>query len=279
MPILSGKARVAGIAGWPVGYSRSPRVHAFWLRRYGIDGAYVPLPIRPGQFAVAVHGLAAAGFAGVNVTIPHKLKAFAICDELDDAARRVGAVNTLVFSDGRIKGSNTDTFGFVANLRDHQIDPAVGPALVLGAGGAARAVISSLTELGAQVTIANRSRARAEALAAQFPGSRIVPWHLRSQVLSDYSLVVNATPLGTSGHDTLELDLESAAPALVVADLVYTPLETALLRAARLHGLRAVDGLGMLLHQARPGFEAWFGVPPIVDEELRQFVAADLAGA
>jgi shikimate dehydrogenase len=279
MPILSGRAQVAGIAGWPVGHSRSPRVHGFWLRRYGIDGAYVPLPIRPGQFAVAVHGLAAAGFAGVNVTIPHKLKAFAICDELDDAARRVGAANTLVFNDGRIKGSNTDTFGFVANLRDHQIDPAVGPALVLGAGGAARAVVASLTELGAQVTITNRSPARAEALAAQFPGSRIVPWHLRSQVLSDYSLVVNATPLGTSGHDTLELDLELAAPALVVADLVYTPLETALLRAARLHGLRAVDGLGMLLHQARPGFEAWFGIPPIVDEELRQFVAADLAGA
>ena len=279
MPILSGMARVAGIVGWPVAHSRSPRVHGFWLRRYGIDGAYVPLPVRPGYLDTATHGLAAAGFAGVNVTIPHKLEAFALCDEVDDAARRTGAVNTLVFSDGRIKGSNTDGFGFVANLRDHRVDPAAGPALVLGAGGAARAVAASLAELGARVTIANRSQARAEALAAQFSGLHVVAWHLRSEVLRDHSLVVNTTSLGMSGHGALELDLELSDPALVVADLVYVPPETPLLRAARHRGLRRVDGLGMLLHQARPGFEAWFGVDPTVDQELRDFVAADLTGA
>ena len=278
MPILSGMARVAGIAGWPVAHSRSPRVHGFWLQRYGIDGVYVPLPVRPGHFDTAMHGLAAAGFAGANVTIPHKLEAFALCDEMDDAARRTGAVNTLVFSDGRIKGSNTDGFGFIANLRDHRVDATAGPALILGAGGAARAVVASLAELGARLTIANRSQARAEALAGRFPGSRVVAWHLRSEVLRDHSLVVNTTPLGMSGHGALELDLRLSDPALVVADLVYVPLETPLLRAARRRGLRAVDGLGMLLHQARPGFEAWFGVDPTVDQQLRQFVATDLTG-
>jgi shikimate dehydrogenase len=278
MPILSGMARVAGIAGWPVTHSRSPRVHGFWLRRYEIDGAYVPLPVRPGHFDTAMRGLAAAGFAGANITIPYKLEAFALCDEMDDAARRIGAVNTLVFKDGRIKGSNTDGFGFIANLRDHQVDPAAGPALVLGAGGAARAVVAGLAALGAQVTIANRSPARAEALAARFSGVGVVAWDLRSEVLRDHSLVVNATSLGMSGRGELKLNLGLSHPALVVADLVYVPLETALLRAARHHGLRVVDGLGMLLHQARPGFEAWFGVDPTVDQELRQFVAADLAG-
>ncbi len=279
MPILSGMARVAGIAGWPVGHSRSPRIHGFWLRRHGIDGAYVPLPVRPGQFDMAMHGLAAAGFVGANVTIPHKVDAFAFCDELDYAARRTGAVNTLVFIDGRVQGRNTDGFGFIANLRDHLIDPAAGPALVLGAGGAARAVVASLTELGARVTIANRTEARAEVLATQFSGLRVVPWHFRSAVLRDHSLVVNTTPLGMSGHEALELDLGLAGPALVVVDLVYTPLETPLLRTARQQGLRAVDGLGMLLHQARPGFAAWFGVDPTVDQELRRFVTADLTGA
>jgi shikimate dehydrogenase len=254
-------------------------VHGFWLRRHRIDGAYVPLPIRPGQFAAAVRGLAAAGFAGINVTIPHKIEAFAVCDELDDAARRTGAVNTLVFNAERIRGSNTDCFGFVADLRAHGIDPALGPALVLGAGGAARAVAASLLELGARVTVANRSSARAEALAAQLPGTRIVPWHSRSEALRDHSLVVNTTPVGMSGHGGLELDLRLGGPDLVVADLVYTPLETALLRSARRCGLRVIDGLGMLLQQARPGFAAWFGVDPVVDQELREFVAADLAGA
>lgn len=278
MSILSGHARVAGIAGWPVTYSRSPRLHGFWLQRHRIDGAYIPLPIRPGEFAVAVRGLLAAGFAGANVTIPHKLAAFEICDTVDDGARRAGAVNTLVFREGKISGSNTDGYGFIANLRAHGVDPAAGPALLLGAGGSSRAVAAALLEAGATVTIANRTRARAEALMRDLPELRTGEWDDRVAALADHALVVNTTPLGMVGHATLDLDLSRAPDGLVVADNVYVPLETPLLAAARTRGLRCVEGLGMLLHQAVPGFRAWFGVEPQVDEELRRFVAADLLG-
>jgi shikimate dehydrogenase len=276
MSILSGHARVAGIAGWPVTYSRSPRLHGFWLQRHGIDGAYLPLRIRPGDFATAMRGLLVAGFAGANVTIPHKLAAFEICDSVDDPARRAGAVNTLVFDDGRIAGSNTDGYGFIANLRSHGVDPAAGPALLLGAGGSARAVAAALQDAGTTVTVANRTRARAEALARDLPGLRIADWDLRVAALKDHALVVNTTPLGMVGHGALDLDLSRVPPSLAVADNVYVPLETPLLSAARARGLRTVEGLGMLLHQAVPGFRAWFGVEPQVDEELRSFVAADL---
>jgi shikimate dehydrogenase len=276
MPILSGHARVAGIAGWPVTYSRSPRLHGFWLRRYGIDGTYIPLPIRLGEFVPAMRGLLAAGFAGANVTIPHKLAAFDICDSVDDTARRAGAVNTLVFHEGRIAGSNTDGYGFLENLRSHGVDPGAGPALLLGAGGSARAVAAALQDAGAPVTVANRTRARAEALAHDLPGLRVLDWDARVAALSDHALVVNTTPLGMVGHGALDLDLSHAPPSLAVADNVYVPLETPLLAAARARGLRTVEGLGMLLHQAVPGFRAWFGVEPQVDEELRQFVAEDL---
>jgi shikimate dehydrogenase len=276
MSILSGHARVAGIAGWPVTYSRSPRLHGFWLRRHGIDGAYIPLRIQPGDFPAAMRGLVAVGFAGANVTIPYKLAAFDICDSGDDTARRAGAVNTLVFRDGRIAGSNTDGYGFIANLRSSGVNPAAGPALVLGAGGSARAVAAALQDAGTTVTVANRSRARAEILARDLPGLRVVDWNARQTELADHVLVVNATPLGMVGHDPLDLDLSHAQPSLAVADNVYVPLETPLLTAARACGLRTVEGLGMLLHQAVPGFHAWFGVEPQVDEELRQFVAVDL---
>jgi shikimate dehydrogenase len=276
MSILSGHARVAGIAGWPVTYSRSPRLHGFWLQRHAIDGAYIPLPIRPDKFATAMRGLLAAGFAGANVTIPHKLAAFDICDSVDDTARRAGAVNTLVFRDGKITGSNTDGYGFVANLRAHSVDPAAGPALLLGAGGSARAVAAALQDAGVQVTVANRTRTRAETLAHDLPGLRVIDWDARQAALGDHALVVNATPLGMVGHEPLELDLSRAPPSLAVADNVYVPLETSLLSAARARGLRSVGGLGMLLHQAVPGFHAWFGIEPQVDEELHQFVAADL---
>ena len=218
MSILSGHARVAGIAGWPVTYSRSPRLHGFWLRRHGIDGAYIPLRIQPGDFPTAMRGLVAAGFAGANVTIPHKLAAFDICDSVDDTARRAGAVNTLVFRDGRIAGSNTDGYGFIANLRPHGVDPAAGPALVLGAGGSARAVAAALQDAGITVTVANRSRARAETLARDLPGLRVVDWDARRAELADHVLVVNATPLGMVGHDPLDLDLSHAQPSLAVAD-------------------------------------------------------------
>jgi shikimate dehydrogenase len=276
MSILSGHARVAGIAGWPVTYSRSPRLHGFWLQRHDIDGTYIPLPIREGQFTTAMRGLLAAGFAGANVTIPHKLAAFAICDTVDASARRAGAVNTLVFQDGRIAGSNTDGYGFIANLRAHGIDPAAAPALLLGAGGSARAVAAALQDAGAPVTVANRTRARAEELARDLPGLRIADWDDRVAALADHALVVNATPLGMVGHDPLDLDLTRAPASLAIADNVYIPLDTPLLSAARARGLRTVEGIGMLLHQAVPGFRAWFGVEPQVDDELRQFIIADL---
>ena len=276
MSILSGHARIAGISGWPVTYSRSPRLHGFWLQRHAIDGAYIPLPIRPGEFAVAMRGLLAAGFAGANVTIPHKLDAFAICDTLDASAQRAGAVNTLVFAEGKISGSNTDGYGFVANLRAHGVDPAAGPALLLGAGGSARAVAAALLDEGATVAVANRTRERAVALAQHLPGLHVLEWEARQAALADHALVVNTTPLGMVGNPPLDLDLSRAPASLVVADNVYVPLETPLLAAARARGLRCVEGLGMLLHQAVPGFHAWFGVKPEVDEELRRFVAADL---
>ena len=276
MPILSGQARVAGITGWPVTYSRSPRLHGFWLQRHAIDGAYIPLPVQPENFAVAMRGLVAAGFAGANVTIPHKLAAFDICDTVDATARRAGAVNTLVFRDGKIAGSNTDGYGFIANMRAHGVDPSAGPALLLGAGGAARAIAAALLDVGVRVTIANRTRQRAEALARDLPELHIIDWNARASALADHALVVNATSLGMTGHDPLDLELSRAPSTLAVADIVYIPLETPLLAAAQARGLRTVEGLGMLLHQAVPGFHAWFGIEPKVDDELRRFVASDI---
>jgi shikimate dehydrogenase len=234
------------------------------------------LPIQPDDFPVSVRGLVAAGFAGANVTIPHKLAAFAICDQVDETARRAGAVNTLVFQDGRITGSNTDGWGFVANLRGQGVDPCAGPALILGAGGSARAIAAALSGSGVEVTIANRTRERAERLARDLPGLKVADWNARSAALSGYALLVNTTSLGMTGQAAMEIDLDCAPQSMAVADIVYVPLETPLLAMARLRGLRPVEGLGMLLHQAVPGFSAWFGVEPKVDDELRRFVAADL---
>jgi shikimate dehydrogenase len=195
---------------------------------------------------------------------------------VDPSAQRAGAVNTLVFRGGKIEGSNTDGWGFLANLRAHGVDPAAGPALVLGAGGAARAVAAALLDTGIRVTIANRTPEHAEALARDLPNLRVLPWGSRSDALPDHALLVNTTSLGMQHHPRLQLDLSRAAPDLAVADVVYVPLETPLLAAATAHGLRAVEGLGMLLYQAVPGFRAWFGVEPQVDAALRRFVAADL---
>ena len=275
--LITGKARLAGVIGWPVAHSRSPRLHGTWLARHVIDGAYVPLPVRPEDFAECVRALPRMGFAGANVTIPHKEAAVAMCDRLDVTAERAGAVNTLVFAEGRITGSNTDGTGFLANLRAHRVDPSRGPALVLGAGGAARAVGAALIEAGARVTLCNRTEGRARDLAATL-GARTIPWNARHAALADHALLVNTTSLGMAGQPPLELDLARAAPDLAVADLVYVPLETDLLAAASARGLVAVEGLGMLLHQAVPGFAAWFGVTPVVDDALRRIVAADLPG-
>ena len=277
MPILSGSARLAGIAGWPVAHSRSPLLHNHWLARHGIDGAYVPLPIRPESFDAAVRGLRDAGFAGMNVTIPHKEAAFALCDQVDDSARLTGALNTLVFQpDGAIHGSNTDGEGFLANLRANGVDPAAGPALLLGAGGSARCIAAELARLGVQVALTNRTADRAEALAARAPGARTVPWDQREAALADMALLVNTTSLGMAGQPDLPMALDRAPPGLAVCDIVYVPLETPLLADARARGLAAVDGLGMLIQQARPGFAAWFGVWPNADAESFALLAASV---
>ena len=264
---LTGRARLAGVVGWPVSHSRSPLLHNHWLARYGIDGAYVPLPVPPGRLEAALRGLQAAGFAGVNVTVPHKQAAAALCDTLDAASSSAGSANTLVFAaDGQIAGSSTDGAGFVASLRAAGIDPAAGPALLLGAGGAARSIAAALLARGVAVRVANRTPAPAEALARQ--GLTTVPWGAWPERLHDVALLVNTTSLGMAGQPPLPADLSRAPAALVVADIVYAPLETALLAQARARGLRRVGGIGMLLHQAVPGFAAWFGVEPAVDDAV-----------
>ena len=273
---LSGNARVAGLIGWPVSHSRSPRLHGYWLAEHGIDGAYVPLPVAPENIAVAVRGLAAAGLAGVNVTIPHKQAVLALCDRVDDIARRIGAVNLLIFKDGQIVGSNTDAFGFMANLAAGAPawTAAAAPAVLLGAGGGARAVAAGLLDAGVpEVRLTNRSRERAEQLAQEIGGPiTVVPWNERAAALDGAGLLVNSTSLGMTGQPALDLSLDALAVGAVVCDLVYSPLETALLAAARAKGCIGVDGLGMLLHQARPCFTAWFGPDPQVTPALRAFV-------
>jgi shikimate dehydrogenase len=264
--MITGRARLAGVIGWPVSHSRSPRLHNFWLRRHGIDGAYVPLAARPEDFATAVHGLRAAGFAGLNVTIPHKEAAFALCDSFEDSAFRAGAVNTMIFSGHGIRGANTDGYGFIANVAAHGVSPS-GSALLLGAGGAARAIAAALLDAGMRVTVANRTAARAAALADALPELAVADWNDREAALAGHTLLVNTTVLGMQGQPPLDMRLDGAASHLAVADIVYAPLETDLLRAARARGLKTVPGLGMLLHQAVPGFTAWFGETPTVDQE------------
>lgn len=278
---LSGKARVAGVMGWPVGHSRSPRLHGYWLEHYGIDGAYVPLPVRPGSLAQALAALSALGLAGVNLTLPHKEAALSLVGRLDPVARRIGAVNTVVVAeDGTLVGSNTDAFGFMENLRAGAPHwrASSGPAVVLGAGGAARAVGVALLDAGVpEIRFVNRTKERAEALAATMdPRCRATDWGKREQALGAANLLVNTTSLGMTGQPSLELDLRELPEDALVNDIVYVPLETPLLRDARRRGNPVVDGLGMLLHQGRPGFKAWFGIDPAVTDGLRQALVEDL---
>lgn len=277
---LSGQAKLAGVLGWPVSHSRSPRLHGFWLRRYRIDGTYVPLAVRPESFVEAVRALPLLGFRGANVTVPHKEAALAAMDRVEDSARRIGAVNTIVIdSDGRLEGRNTDGFGFLESLRAQQPgwQAAAGPAVLLGAGGAARAVAVALIDAGApEIRLVNRTVSRAERLAREVGGPvRVFAWDDRAVALAGAALLVNTTTLGMAGQPPLELDLDPLPPEAVVNDIVYAPLETALLAAARARGNPVVDGLGMLLHQARPGFAAWYGVEPEVTPDLRAFVLAE----
>jgi shikimate dehydrogenase len=278
----SGKTKLAGIIGWPVSHSRSPRLHGFWLNSYGIDGAYLPLAVRPEQVGDAIRALPLLGFAGANVTLPHKEAALAAVDRVTAQARRIGAVNTIVAAaDGTLDGSNSDGFGFLENLRQSapQWQAGQGPAVLLGAGGAARAIAAALVDAGVpELRLVNRTAARAEHLARDI-GGPIKPygWEQSGAALKDAALLVNSTTLGMKGQPPLDIDLQPLPPTAVVYDIVYVPMETPLLAAARARGLATVDGLGMLLHQARPGFAAWFGVAPDVTPELRSFILADLA--
>lgn len=278
---IDGETRLAGVLGWPVAHSRSPRLHNYWLAQYGINGAYLPLPVRAEHFAEAVKGLVHLGFAGANVTVPHKEAAFALCDRADESAKRAGAANTLVFTPaGEIHGSNTDGFGFIEALKAGVpgFDARRGPAVVLGAGGSARAVVQALIAAGApEIRLVNRTPERAERLAAELGGPiRRLAWADGARCLEGAVLLVNTTMLGMKGQPPLQLDLAALPEGAAVNDIVYVPLETPLLGTARSRGHPAVDGLGMLLHQARAGFKAWFGRDPEVTEALRRHVAADL---
>ncbi len=280
---LSGAARVAGVIGWPVAHSLSPRLHGYWLRRYGIDGAYVPMPVRPDHLGDGLAALATLGFVGANVTIPHKERACILVDARSDVAARTGAVNTVIVeASGRLYGTNTDVFGFLANLEEGA--PAwradQGPAVVLGAGGAARAVVLALLDAGVpELRLVNRDEARARRLAEALGGAaiRVRPWSARDAALAGARLVVNATSLEMGGHSELELDLGRLPDTAVVNDIVYVPLRTRLLEQAAARGFVTVDGLGMLLHQARPAFHAWYGVDPEVTPALRRDLERALA--
>ncbi len=273
---MSGRIPLAGVVGHPVAHSRSPALHGHWLRRYGLAGHYVPLDVAPGDLAEAMAALPRLGFVGCNVTIPHKVAVLDLADTVSDRARAIGAANTLVFGPDGLAADNTDGEGFIENLRRNAPGWSAtdGPAVVLGAGGASRAVVTALLAAGApEIRVANRTAARAEALRDAF-GARVTvhDWNCAGDIVSDTGLVANTTSLGMTGQPPFDVPLDRLSPGAVATDLVYTPLDTTFLSRARAAGCRTVDGLGMLLYQAVPGFEAWFGLRPEVDEDLRRAV-------
>jgi len=267
--------------GWPVMHSRSPALHNYFFKQYELAGTYVPLAIRPEGLEAALRALAPLGFAGCNLTIPHKERALEIVDEVDALARRIGAISCVVVRpDGSLAGTNNDVHGFARNILQQQPDwrADAGPAVVIGAGGGARAVVYSVLDRGArEVRVANRTRARAETLAREFgPAVLPVDWDDRHRALDGAAMLVNTTSQGMAGQPPLELDLERLPRSALVADIVYIPLETPLLAAARRRGNPAVDGLGMLLHQACIAWQLWFGLNPEVTPELRATIEATL---
>lgn len=271
------KIPLAGVIGAPVAHSRSPQLHRHWLGVLGLSGYYVPMHVEPEDLETALRNLPKLGFVGVNITVPHKERALELADHVSDQATRIGAANTLTYgTDGEIHADNTDTYGFDRNLRQHapDWDPARGPALIFGAGGAARAVIVALLDAGVpQIRITNRTRSRAVALGQQF-GDRltVVDWDQAGTALEDAATVVNTTSLGMAEGLPWPVPLDRLCADALVTDIVYAPLETPFLSAARLRGCQCVDGLGMLLHQGVPGFERWFGTRPEVDSATRAAV-------
>ena len=272
---------MAGVMGWPVAHSRSPVIHNHWIRQYGLQGAYGLFPVRPDKLEDAIRGLPALGLAGCNVTLPHKVDAMQFMDVVAPLARRMGAINTIVVTpEGALHGFNNDGYGYIQSLRDARPDwqASAGPATVLGAGGAARAVVLSLLDQGAtEIRLLNRTRAKAQALADEFgAGVQVVNWSERHEALAGIALLVNTTNQGMHGEPDLDLRLDRLPQTALVSDAIYIPLETALLQAARLRGNATVNGLGMLLNQARPAFQAWFGVLPEITPALQQAILATL---
>lgn len=275
---MSGTVKLAGVMGFPVGHSKSPQLHGFWLRKYHIKGHYLPLSVPEDQLSDAFKGLKAMGFRGCNVTIPHKQAACRLCDDLTPTARKTGAVNTVVVSEtGDLTGDNTDGFGFIENITQNcrNFRFAGATVAVLGAGGAARGILVALLAAGiGEIRLLNRTRARAEILADRLGDNRIhcLDWETRSEALDGVHLLVNTTSLGMTGQPPLSLSLSALPKTAMVTDIVYAPLITPLLEMAQQQGFPMIDGLGMLLHQARPGFEAWFGHRPQVDTALRAHI-------
>jgi shikimate dehydrogenase len=258
---------LTGVMGWPVAHTRSPAIHNHWIAQYSLKGAYVQLPVQPQNLEAAIRGLPALGFAGCNITVPHKVNAMQLMDTLHPAARRVAAINTVVVqADGSLLGMNNDGYGYIQSLRDAQPDwrGDAGPALVMGAGGAARAIVVALLDEGVpEVRLCNRTQEKAQALKDAF-GDRVtvVPWADRNSAMAGVRLLVNTTTQGMHGQPALDVALDDLPAEALVSDAIYIPLETPLLAAARQRGHQTVNGLGMLLNQARPAFQAWFGVQP-----------------
>lgn len=273
----------AGVIGWPIDHSLSPRLHGYWLNRFNIKGSYEAIGVDKDGLQLFLEKLPINGYSGLNVTIPHKESVMQHLHSISSQARRIGAVNTIIVNNkGQLAGSNTDGFGFIENLKqgNSEFNATKGPAVVLGAGGAARAIVVALIDKGApSIKLINRTRARAEELALDIGGPiQVLDWQDRNDILEDASLLVNTTTLGMNGKPPLDISLDGLAAEALVTDIVYAPLETALLKSARARGNGAVDGIGMLLHQARPGFAAWFGVEPEVTDDLRNYVLAGIGG-
>ena len=270
---------IAGLLGWPVAHSRSPVIHNHWLAQFGIPGRYVLFPVPPERLGDALRGLAVLGLRGCNVTTPHKQAVMPLIDHVDEMARRIGAVNTVVVqADGSLHGFNNDGNGLVQSVRDARPDwkPADGPVTVIGAGGAARAVVAALAAQGARdIRVVNRTPERARQMAADYgPPVTAVPWERRADVLDDVALLVNCTDRGMGDKPALDLSLARLAPRAIVGDLIYIPRETPLLADARARGHVTVNGLGLLLNQARPAFQAWFGVMPEITPALLAAIEA-----
>jgi shikimate dehydrogenase len=271
---ISGKAKIAGVIGSPVSHSLSPKLMNYWLAHYFVDGAYIPIPVKPEDLEHVIRALPKMQFRGVNVTIPYKQAVMPFLDIIDDEARAIGAVNTITIDqDGKLRGTNTDAYGFGKNIMAHM--PArLHKAVVLGAGGAAKAVCHSLLKEGfKEVMVINRSKEKAVKLAEEMPGLTVDMWERRDIQIGNVDLLVNATSLGMAGNDELEIDLDALPPQAVVTDLVYTPLMTFLLKKAKSQGNPIVDGLGMLIHQAVPGFKLWYGMSPEVGPEIKKHLS------